>query len=543
MRRGAVTHHDGLEVWVSLALTLGGAVENESMPPLRFWKRCEVLGDGEFPSQHGAGRAEEGRAGAEARGFHATMRSSRPRGGGRSRAADHPFPLVPRDPDDLDRRHEHLRISTAYLASMTNDPRELNAAHVAAAAQTPDATEVLASLGTYLGVPGFEPTTSGRPTEEAPPPLRKGVLPEVSPGDHDAYLEKVAGWEAFTRANADRRAREADEGGGIHPGVNGNCDANGAQQLDQASDDDEDIIIDVVVHHGLGSRLRRRRRPRQGPFDPSRRGEGPGDVLRSMLRSLGSRGVPRGVSRRAHLPGRRSIEYIEYKGRTRAKGARAVFHAVRRRHRPGHAGTTEPTPRQGGDQTCRGDRREERVVLRGFRSVTRARRDRLGDLRSDPADSPVASGSIHVRHVSTRVRHEPSQETREPPHAHPRVRGVVVRAGVPRGPRRVGRRRRLRRRARSLRGDSTQGIGPEPGGPRVPQGRGGARGRGGTAGGVLARVGVHARGEGTARVGGTPGGRNGLRVGNRRLIIRANREKESQSRGRMGTGDDARGAR
>ena len=87
MRRGAVTHHDGLEVWVSLALTLGGAVENESMPPLRFWKRCEeVLGDGEFPSQHGAGRAEEGRAGAEARGFHATMRSSRPRGGGRSRA-------------------------------------------------------------------------------------------------------------------------------------------------------------------------------------------------------------------------------------------------------------------------------------------------------------------------------------------------------------------------------------------------------------------------------------------------------------------------
>ena len=235
MRRGAVTHHDGLEVWVSLAWTLGGAVENESMPPLRFWKRCEVLGDGEFPSQHGAGRAEEGRAGAEARGIHATMRSSRPRGGGRHRAVDHPFPLVPRDPDDLDRRHEHLRISTAYLASMTNDPRELNAAHVAAAAQTPDATEVLTSLGTYLGVPGFEPTTSGRPTEEAPPPLRKGVLPEVSPGDHDAYLEKVAGWEAFTRANADRRAREADEGGGIHPGVNGNCDANGAQQLDQAS--------------------------------------------------------------------------------------------------------------------------------------------------------------------------------------------------------------------------------------------------------------------------------------------------------------------
>ena len=163
------------------------------------------------------------------------MRSSRPRGGGRSRAADHPFPLVPRDPDDLDRRHEHLRISTAYLASMTNDPRELNAAHVAAAAQTPDATEVLTSLGTYLGVPGFEPTTSGRPAEEAPPPLRKGVLPEVSPGDHDAYLEKVAGWEAFTRANADRRAREADEGGGIHSGVNGNCDANGAQQLDEAS--------------------------------------------------------------------------------------------------------------------------------------------------------------------------------------------------------------------------------------------------------------------------------------------------------------------
>ena len=106
------------------------------------------------------------------------------------------------------------------------------------------------------------------------------------------------------------------------------------------------------------------------------------------------------------------FEYIEYKGRTRAKGARAVFHAVRRRHRPGHAGTTEPTPGQGGDQTCRGDRREERVVLRGFRSVTRARRDRVGDLRSDPADSPVASGSIHVRHVSTRVRHEPSQETR-----------------------------------------------------------------------------------------------------------------------------------
>ena len=321
MRRGAVTHHDGLEVWVSLALTLGGAVENESMPPLRFWKRCEeVLGDGEFPSQHGAGRAEEGRAGAEARGFHATMRSSRPRGGGRSRAADHPFPLVPRDPDDLDRRHEHLRISTAYLASMTNDPRELNAAHVAAAAQTPDATEVLASLGTYLGVPGFEPTTSGRPTEEAPPPLRKGVLPEVSPGDHDAYLEKVAGWEAFTRANADRRAREADEGGGIHPGVNGNCDANGAQQLDQASSDDEDIIIDVVVHHGLGSRLRRRRRPRQGPFDPSRRGEGPGDVLRSMLRSLGSRGVPRGVSRRAHLPGRRSIRIHRIQREDPSKG-------------------------------------------------------------------------------------------------------------------------------------------------------------------------------------------------------------------------------
>ena len=61
MRRGAVTHHDGLEVWVSLALTLGGAVENESMPPLRFWKRCE--GSSEMENfLHSTGRAERRRA-------------------------------------------------------------------------------------------------------------------------------------------------------------------------------------------------------------------------------------------------------------------------------------------------------------------------------------------------------------------------------------------------------------------------------------------------------------------------------------------------
>ena len=61
MRRGAVTHHDGLEVWVSLAWTLGGAVENESMPPLRFWKRC--LGPRRLRIfLHSTGRAERRRA-------------------------------------------------------------------------------------------------------------------------------------------------------------------------------------------------------------------------------------------------------------------------------------------------------------------------------------------------------------------------------------------------------------------------------------------------------------------------------------------------
>ena len=58
------------------------------------------------------------------------MRSSR-RGGGRR--ADHPFPLVPRDPENLDRDPETLKRQTAYLASALNDPTELNALHAARA--------------------------------------------------------------------------------------------------------------------------------------------------------------------------------------------------------------------------------------------------------------------------------------------------------------------------------------------------------------------------------------------------------------------------
>ena len=56
------------------------------------------------------------------------MRSSR-RGGGRR--ADHPFPLVPRDPENLDRDPETLKRQTAYLACALNDPTELNALHAA----------------------------------------------------------------------------------------------------------------------------------------------------------------------------------------------------------------------------------------------------------------------------------------------------------------------------------------------------------------------------------------------------------------------------
>ena len=141
------------------------------------------------------------------------MRSSR-RGGGRR--ADHPFPLVPRDPENLDRDPETLKRQTAYLACALNDPTELNALHAAQTSATPDASEVLNSLGQYLGVPGFEREPSsggarGLSAEERPPPLAKGVLPEVARGDHDAYLRKVAGWGAFTAANADRRARDAED--------------------------------------------------------------------------------------------------------------------------------------------------------------------------------------------------------------------------------------------------------------------------------------------------------------------------------------------
>ena len=165
----------------------------------------------------GAGRAEEAAARVVGSGLLHAMRSSR-RGGGRR--ADHPFPLVPRDPENLDRDHQTLKRQTAYLASALNDPTELNALHAAQTSATPDASEVLNSLGQYLGVPGFErgPSSGVRTgsAEERPPPLAKGVLPEVAPGDHEAYLREVAsGWSAFTAANADRRARDVeDEAGG-----------------------------------------------------------------------------------------------------------------------------------------------------------------------------------------------------------------------------------------------------------------------------------------------------------------------------------------
>ena len=145
------------------------------------------------------------------------MRSSR-RGGGRR--ADHPFPLVPRDPENLDRDPETLKRQTAYLASALNDPTELNALHAARASAAPDPSEVLNSLGQYLGVPGFEQGQSsggagGGSAETRPPPLAKGVLPEVAPGDHEAYLRKVAGWSPSTRRapttpppDLDRRAHE-----------------------------------------------------------------------------------------------------------------------------------------------------------------------------------------------------------------------------------------------------------------------------------------------------------------------------------------------
>ena len=95
MRRGAVTHHDGLEVWVSLAWTLGGAVENESMPPLRFWKRC--LGPRRwrisFTARGGpSGGGPRGRGGARDSRDHAFLASSRRRSPPRRRP---PFPLGP----------------------------------------------------------------------------------------------------------------------------------------------------------------------------------------------------------------------------------------------------------------------------------------------------------------------------------------------------------------------------------------------------------------------------------------------------------------
>ena len=98
MRRGAVTHHDGLEVWVSLALTLGGAVENESMPPLRFWKRC--LGPRRwrisFTARGGpSGGGPRGRGGARDSRDHAFLASSRRRSLARRRP---PFPLGPEGP-------------------------------------------------------------------------------------------------------------------------------------------------------------------------------------------------------------------------------------------------------------------------------------------------------------------------------------------------------------------------------------------------------------------------------------------------------------
>ncbi len=165
----------------------------------------------------GAGRAEEAAARVVGSVLHHAMRSSR-RGGGRR--ADHPFPLVPRDPENLDRDPETLKRQTAYLASALNDPTTLNALHAARASATPDPSEVLNSLGQYLGVPGFEQGRSsggagGGRAETRPPPLAKGVLPEVAPGDHEAYLRKVAGWSPSTRRapttpppDLDRRAHE-----------------------------------------------------------------------------------------------------------------------------------------------------------------------------------------------------------------------------------------------------------------------------------------------------------------------------------------------
>jgi len=409
---------------------------------------------------------------------------------------------------------------------MTNDPRELNAAHVAAAAQTPDATEVLTSLGTYLGVPGFEPTTSGRPAEEAPPPLRKGVLPEVSPGDHDAYLEKVAGWEAFTRANADRRAREADEGGGIHPGVNGNCDANGAQQLDQASDatkktsssmsSSTTALVAVSVVADVRARDHSTRHAAEKVpamyFDPCFDLSDPAvfravcpdertspDDDRSMNTS--SKGGP---EQRAPAP-----------SSTLFGGATGLATQERLSQ---HLDKVEINL---SGRSARGASRSSRLPL-GYTSSTRSCRrlaERSGELagrfwkhprtpRAHTSPSRAFTGNARTSArsptCSRRCRPCGSAARTSTCWSPPKTAAARSRFARRFDARYRTQRWRASRASRTWRRTWT----------------------GWNSRWCLARVGVHARGEGTARVGGTPWRRNG-RVGNRRLIIRAKRETES----------------
>mmetsp|Transcript_12848 Transcript_12848/g.51691 ORF Transcript_12848/g.51691 Transcript_12848/m.51691 type:complete len:330 (+) Transcript_12848:277-1266(+) len=188
-------------------------------------------------------------------------------------------------------------------------------------------------------------------------------------------------------------------------------------------------------------------------------------------------------------------------------------------------------PGQDRDVARGGDRRAERVVLRGVRSIARARRVRVGDVRGHRADPPDASGRFHVRHVCAGVGREPPQQTREPRGVSGRVRTARDGARVPRRSRRVAPRGRLRRKFRGVRGRSPINRRAVASRAALPRGRRASRRRDGARGRGRARGGVCSRGEGPARVGGI-----------RRHGWRRRRRRHSRRR-RLVSGDDARGAR
>ena len=261
----------------------------------------------------------------------------------------------------------------------------------------------------------------------------------MAPGDHEAYLREVAsGWSAFTAANADRRARDAeDEAGGrrrrtAFDGCDDSCATSGPSRPSSNGDLDrhlphEDVpamFFDDVFDLSDPAVFRRALCPDDDDDDDD-------DDEASRTRAPTATAAPAVSSSSSHPP-RRSRALFGLAAQARlgsyldrietslvaAIGARSesFFEASARLHELDAFAS----------ETCEAIERTRRMLLDASTYAARARG----------------------------VGREPPQQTREPRGVSGRVRTARDGARVPRRSRRVATRGRLRRKFRGVRGRS-----------------------------------------------------------------------------------------